>query len=182
MLQQRADLRHGKELFETCAACHGSDGAGQNDATVPAVAGQPVPFIAGQLVYFRQAKRDDERMEHFADEHHLLGAHDIADVATYISRLPPRHASDHGDGQYTARGARLYRSQCASCHGPSGEGTRHNSYPRLGGQHYEYLLRQLRGVEADERPDFVTQHGPLLRGRSPADLMGLADFLSRLGH
>jgi cytochrome c553 len=180
-LKQRADVAHGKELFETCAACHGRNGAGQSDGTVPAIAAQPVPFIAAQLVAFRNAKRQDERMEHFANEHHLVGAHDIADVATYISSLRPIHALEHGDGQHRAQGAKLYHSECAPCHGPAGEGTRHTSYPRLAGQHYEYLLRQLRGEEADQRPDFVAQHSRLLRGYSETDLVGIADYLARLG-
>jgi cytochrome c553 len=31
---------HGKQLYETCAACHGPDGRGTLDGSVPALAGQ----------------------------------------------------------------------------------------------------------------------------------------------
>lgn len=181
VFERTGDLKHGEEIFETCAACHGSNGAGQSDGTVPAIAAQHYRVIAGELVKFRHAGRRDERMEHFADEHHLSGPQDIADIAAYVSRLPPTPSLGHGSGQYADLGAGIYRRQCASCHGMTAEGNDRNSYPRLAGQHYAYLLRQLRDPELNWRPNFAAEHARLLRNRNDTDLVGISDYLSRLG-
>ena len=39
-------------------------------------------------------------------------------------------------------GARLY-AQCAACHGADGAGSSEGSTPRIAGQHYSVLLKQL---------------------------------------
>jgi cytochrome c553 len=181
VLNHTADLRHGEEIFETCAACHGSDGAGQRDGTVPAIAAQQVRVIAGELLNFRHAERRDERMEHFTDEHHLSGAQDIADIAAYVSHLRPTRSLGHGNGQYTELGAGIYRRQCASCHGVTADGDDHHSYPRLAGQHYEYLLHQLQGAEFNRQPNFAADHIHLLHALKDTELVGISDYLSRLG-
>ena len=41
-------------------------------------------------------------MEGNADKHHLATTQDIADVVSYISRMPAPNAIAHGDGRYTA--------------------------------------------------------------------------------
>jgi cytochrome c553 len=181
VLERSGDARHGKEIFDTCAACHGEDGAGQKDGTVPAIAAQHFRVIASALVNFRHEERRDERMEHFSNEHHLSGPQEIADVATYISRLRPTRSLGHGDGHNTELGAGIYRRRCASCHGSSGEGNERKSYPRLAGQHYEYLLRQLRDTGPNARPTLSAEHVRPLRALNDNDLVAICDYLSRLG-
>jgi cytochrome c553 len=179
VLRSRPDLVHGETLFRTCGACHGERGAGVSDGTVPAIAGQHFPIIVRQLVDFRYDKRWDLRMEHFTDEHHLSGAQDIADVAAFVSAMPVTRASDHGSGEFLRHGGEVYARLCRSCHGPAAEGDEH--YPRLAGQHYEYLLRQMHDAVEGRRPNFPPDHVHLLERFELADLAGVADYLSRLG-
>ena len=95
------DLKHGAQLFETCSACHGADGAGARDGTVPAIAGQHVSVLVKQLVDFRHDRRWDERMQNFASRHSLEGAQDLLDVASYAESLPrwPPLEGGTGDGK-----------------------------------------------------------------------------------
>jgi cytochrome c553 len=181
VLRNKADLVHGEMLFETCAACHGTSGAGASDGTVPAIAAQHFRVLAHELVDYRHDKRWDLRMEHFTDEHHLSGAQDIADVAAYISSLPAMRSSGRGSGEYLVKGAQVYSQQCASCHGAAGEGDNRQRYPRLAGQHYEYLLRQLHDAMEGRRPNFPHEHIRLLERLERPDFVGVADYLSRLG-
>lgn len=181
VLRSKADLVHGEKLFETCAACHGTDGAGLRDGTVPAIAAQRFRVIASELVDFRHDKRWDQRMQHFTDQHNLSGAQDIADVASYISRLPATRSLGRGSGEYLAKGAEVYSQRCASCHGAAAEGDNAHRYPRLAGQHYEYLVRQLHDAVEGRRPNFSREHISLLEHLQPPDLVGVADYLSRLG-
>jgi cytochrome c553 len=172
---------HGAQLYATCAACHGVDGAGTRDGTVPALAAQHFRVVAGELVDFRHNNRRDPRMEHFTDEHHLVNAQDIADVAAFISGLKPAPNQGSGDGRYLERGGRVFARSCASCHGATAAGDDRKRYPRLAGQHADYLLHRMQGAAADQRSNFTLQHLRLIRQIEPADLAGVADYLSRLG-
>ena len=179
VLRSRPDLVHGQVLFETCAACHGSQGAGVSDGTVPAIAGQHFSVVVHQLVDYRHGRRWDMRMEHFTEQHSLNGVQDMADVAAFISQMAVTRAPDHGSGEYASRGEQLYASRCRSCHGANAEGDEHN--PRLAGQHYGYLLQQMHYGLEGQRPNFPAEHLRLLQPLEPADLAGVADYLSRLG-
>jgi cytochrome c553 len=182
VLRSTPDAVHGEQLFETCAACHGTNGAGVREGTIPAIAAQPFRVVVRQLVNFRHNKRWDEHMQHFTNNHHLAGAQDIADVAAYIGGLSSAHASGQGSGEHLERAANLYAKLCAACHGASAEGNDGNGSPRLAGQHYVYLLSQLDDAKAGRRPDFPPEHVRLDESIGRADLMGVADYLSRLGH
>lgn len=178
-LRSKPDLMHGESLFEACAACHGTGGAGLADGTVPAIAAQHHDVVTQQLINFRYNRSWDLRMENVTDKHHLSGPQDIADVAAYVSAMAVTHASDHGGGQYLQHGAEVYANFCRSCHGSVAEGS--ERYPRLAGQHYEYLLRQMQDMSKGRRHSFQTDHMSLFEPLEPTDLAGVADYLSRLG-
>lgn len=184
-LRDRPSLLHGEALFDdTCIACHGPDGGGQPNGSVPAIAAQPSNFIIRQLIDYRHGRRSDLRMEHSTGKHRLVDAQDIADVAAYVSQLPPTRAADVGAGDHLIEAQSLYGRACAPCHGDSAAGDAGSGVPRLAGQHLDYLLRQMRNVTADregQRPKFPREHAMLLQHFEDADLIDLADYLSRLG-
>jgi cytochrome c553 len=179
-LREHADINHGRELFNTCAACHQSNGAGAVDGSVPAIAGQHYGFLVHELVSFRHEQRQDERMQHFTDQHHLKDAQAIADVAAYISQLPKTHSSNHGSGEALQAGARHYADTCASCHGATGDGNAQHDVPRIAGQQYQYLLHVLLNPADEVRPDFWSVHARVLNGLQRSDLIAIADYVSRL--
>jgi cytochrome c553 len=176
------NIEHGKQLYETCAACHGPDGRGTSDGSVPAIAGQHGSVLLKQLVDFRHDQRWDERMEHFTDRHHLPSAQDLTDVAAHISSQPrfPNLSTAIGDGVFLQEGASVYFRECEACHGPLGQGDGLRLRPRLAGQHYEYLLRQLGITAAGYRPGMDPAHVARLRKLSPEQIRGVADYLSRV--
>jgi cytochrome c553 len=180
VLRSKPDAARGGTLFSTCAMCHGADGGGKRDGSVPAIAAQHFHVIARELVDYRHDKRWDLRMENFAGEHHLKDSQDIADVATFIADLAPARTGGVGSGEYAAHGAEIYAHLCAGCHGPAGEGDDVKRYPRLAGQHFAYLLRQLHDAVEGRRPNFPAEHVRLLEPFDKADLNGVADYLSRL--
>lgn len=176
------DLRHGAELYQTCAACHGADGRGTVDGEVPAIAGQHGSVLLKQLTDFRHDQRWNERMQNFTDRHHLAGAQDLTDVAAYIASLPrfPPSAQGIGDGKDLGEGASTYFRMCERCHGPLGQGDLLRGRPRLAGQHYLYLLRQLEETVANRRPGMGRAHVDMLQRVSPPEMRGVADYLSRV--
>jgi cytochrome c553 len=174
------DLDHGAELFETCGACHGTDGGGTRDGQVPRIAGQHISVLCKQLIDYRHDRRWDLRMEHFADHHHLPDAQALADVAAYIHQLVASGPAGEGSGKQLEAGAALYAQRCRSCHGAGADGDAARAVPRIAGQHYEYLRRQFYDAVDGRRPNFSPAHIRLLTQFEHDDIEAVADYLSRL--
>lgn len=179
-LHSTPNLDHGAELFRNCAICHGSSGQGTLDGGVARIAGQHVSVIAKQLVDYRHDRRWDIRMEHFADQHHLVNPQSIMDVASYVHQLSADVAPGVGDGELAQHGSDLYAERCASCHGLSGEGNAAKRIPRIAGQHYEYLMRQIYDAVDGRRPNMGHAHVRMFAKLDRDDIVGVSDFLSRL--
>jgi cytochrome c553 len=175
------DLQRGAALFDTCAACHGPDGRGTSDGEIPAIAGQHGSVLLKQLTDFRHEQRWNERMQYFTDRHALPTAQELTDVAAYVASLPrfPPTGKGIGDGSSLSAGAKVYFRHCERCHGPLGEGEVFLGVPRLAGQHYGYLLRQLDETAMNQRPGMGDDHVRLLRKLSKSERQGVADYLSR---
>ena len=176
VLGRAPDPEHGKTLYESCAACHQRNGHGVANGSIPAIAGQPFAVIARQLTDFRHGTRVDPLMKHFSDTTHLSYSQEIADVASYISRMPPRvgtavQTSDDG------RGAMTYERKCERCHGAVAEGSDTGFAPRLAGQHADYLIRQL-SYEASIRPALKDAHAGISSNLSREDIDSLARTLA----
>ena len=176
------NLAHGAELYETCAACHGQNGLGTEDGEIPAIAGQHGSVLLKQLTDFRHEQRWNERMQNFTDLHHLTSAHDLTDVAAYVANLRrfPPSGKGIGDGMNLGEGASVYFRLCERCHGPLGQGDVLLNRPRLAGQHYAYLLRQLQETAARQRPGMSRAHVDMLKALQAEELRGVADYLSRM--
>ncbi len=118
-------------------------------------------------------------MEHFTAEHLVADAQAIADVAAYASQLESQTLPGIGKGDLIGRGASLYAARCRSCHGEAGQGDAGKLVPRLAGQHYEYLLRQMYDSVDGRRPNMPDDHIRLFSRLDRDDVLGISDFLSR---
>jgi cytochrome c553 len=183
-LRATPDLARGEHLFETCAACHGPDGGGAPDGSVPTIAGQHRGVILKQLVDFRHDTRINIRMQHFVAGDHLPGAQALADVAAYVASLPPRSPAVRSGTAATAAmldaGRNDYARLCQSCHGPRADGDDAGRVPRLAGQHVEYLTQQLADAAEGRRPSMGRDHARTLMRLDRAELGALAAYLASL--
>jgi len=178
--QRTPDLERGAGLFNGCAACHGADGGGSRDGLVPRLAGQHASVLQKQMVDYRYDRRWDPRMQAVVDQH-SLSPESIADVSAYISQLDRDVGVGTGDGGLLRQGAVSYSRSCQSCHGRAAQGDAVRAVPRLAGQHYEYLRRQIYDAIDGRRPNFSPSHVRLLARLDRDDIAGIADYLSRLG-
>jgi cytochrome c553 len=178
--QDKPDLDRGAQYFATCAGCHGAKGGGTANGAFPRIGGQHYLVLVRQLVAFRHGQRWDIRMENFADRHRLADAQAIADVAAYVSELDDTSPAGVGSGDLVAHGASIYFRLCESCHGASGQGDSAHVVPKISGQHYEYLRRQIYDTVDGRRPGFPEFHVRLLARLDHDDIVGLADYLSRI--
>lgn len=179
-LKLKPNHEHGRKLYDTCAACHQADGGGVADGNIPSIAGQHYEVILKELADFRDTERIDMRMEAFASRHHLEGPQDLADVAAYISSLPRRWTKQYGPGSDTAIGLQAYGRACASCHGQAGQGDNDLRIPRLAGQHYGYLVKQLDSMIGGSRFNVSWDHSKLIESLGDKEITGVADALSRM--
>jgi cytochrome c553 len=181
-LQSRPNLDNGATLFQACAVCHGASGGGTPGGEIPRISGQHFSVLVKQLVDYRNDRRWDPRMEHFAAQQVLKSAQDIADVAGYASEIEtlPEAGVGVGSGEYLARGAEVYKRSCASCHGKTGDGSSAEQVPRLAGQNYAYIVRQIHDGVEGRRPNFPASHIRLLKELDYADIIGVADYLARI--
>jgi len=175
----QADVDRGREAYLVCAVCHGVDGAGLDDGTFPQLAGQHATVIVKQLADIRSGRRENPIMLPYALQ--LIDAQQLADVAGYIASLPRPARQGLGKGTDLAAGADLYRRNCAGCHGAEGEGEAARFIPLLAGQHYAYLLRQVRDIGAGRCGNAHPEMAVLVERLHDAELRALVDFAARLG-
>lgn len=175
----KPDLENGLEVYEVCAACHLAEGWGTKEGTFPMLAGQHRNVLIKQLADIRAQNRDNPTMYPFALPRAIGGAQALADVTEYIARLPMNPDPGVGDGKNLKHGEQLYKDNCVQCHGENGEGDAEKYYPRIQGQHYNYMLRQFEWIRDGKRrnanPDMVEQ----IKGFSNADMEAVIDFVSR---
>jgi cytochrome c553 len=135
----------GQKYAAVCAACHGADG-NSGIAQNPKLAQQFPEYIVKELQDFKSGKRPSSIMQAFAAQ---LSDQDMANVAAFLasSKAKPGFARDKG---LVAQGERIWRggiadrqiAACAGCHSPNGAGIP-AQYPRLSGQHADYVVSQL---------------------------------------
>mgnify|MGYP001161970810 FL=1 len=174
------NLENGRDVYEVCSACHQPNGWGLTDGTFPQIAGQHRDVLIKQLSDIRALNRDNPTMYPFALPQEIGGPQSIADVTAYIAKLPMNPNNGVGPGTSVEKGKQLYADNCVRCHGDQGQGDDAKYYPRIQGQHYEYLLRQYKWIKEGKRrnanPDMVKQ----IQNFTDEDTVAVLDYVSRL--
>ncbi|MGE0582988.1 MAG: cytochrome c [Steroidobacteraceae bacterium] len=178
-----ADSSQGAQLYAAeCAGCHGVNAQGTENGQVPAIAGQHRSVIVKQLRDYREGERWDARMEGLMRDHRFGNDAQIGHVAAYLAgmHMAPAGGGPGGETEISARGARVFAKECATCHGARGEGSELRVVPRLAGQQYMYLRRQFHDAVDGRRPNFPRDHIARLATLDVDDIDGLAEYLSEL--
>jgi cytochrome c553 len=140
------DAKAGEAKTAACLACHGPMG----NSVVPMwpkLAGQHPQYIQKQLMDFKANNRANEQMTPMALP---LSEQDVADLAAYFSSQQQAPGTPGGDA--AALGERIYRGgnpvtgvpACSGCHGAQGMGMGLAKFPRISGQHSQYVDQTLK--------------------------------------
>lgn len=178
-LQIKGDPVNGAVAFENCAGCHGIEALGESDGSYPRLAGQHRTVLIKELTDIRSGVRDNPKMFPFADQH-VITTRDVADIAAYLSGLTVTVENGKGPGQDLKQGEALYNKDCVKCHGRSGEGDAESFYPKVAGQHYEYLLRQIRNIHGGKRRNADPDMVKATDGYRDVDMQAVTDYISYL--
>ncbi|MBE2252738.1 MAG: c-type cytochrome [Myxococcus sp.] len=175
---RKGDVVRGKETYQAaCASCHLDNGAGQPDGTYPQLAGQHPVVVLKQLADIRAGARENAQM---LAPTQALGEQELADVAAYLKLLPIPRDNGRGEGELLDDGLALYKRDCLSCHGRSGEGNAKSATPVLAGQHFKYLVRQATEIRDGTRKNANPKMMDAIKGYTDTQIVAVADFMSRL--
>jgi cytochrome c553 len=170
-----ADAEAGKSKAQPCAACHGP-GGNSSDPAVPSLAGQTPMYVYYQLLNFRDERRKDPRMSPMAAG---MSDADMKDLAEYFSQQKPKApAAAPPPAQVEAGKAVAQKMHCNSCHKPDFTGQQH--IPRLASQHYDYLVKQLRGYKAATRTDLDGMMTESAQPLTEPDIVAVSAYLASL--
>lgn len=147
------DLKRGEEIVQgKCFICHGAEGE-SSSPVFPRLAGQHAAYTARQLADYKSGKRKSSAMQPMVED---LTAPDFAALGKFFeSRAVHLHVVDDAElaqvGKFIYTRGNSYSGvpACASCHGPTGQGT--EALPRVAGQHALYTERQLKQFSQRER-------------------------------
>jgi cytochrome c553 len=178
----KADLAKGQALSSNvCAACHTNDGSRGSPAN-PILQGQHPEYLVKQLTEFKSGKRANAIMQGMAA---TLSEEDMRNVAAfYASKQAKPGFAKHKDT--VALGEKIYRAgiadkqvpACAGCHGPSGAGIP-AQYPRVGGQHADYLDAQLKAFRDKKRLNNAPMQAIAAR-MNDEEIAAVSDYIAGL--
>jgi cytochrome c553 len=164
-----------KDKVAVCAACHGEDGNNDNPQ-YPVLAGQNARYLFLELRDFKAGRRHDPQMEPIAQ---TLSPEDMQALADYFSKQKQKPSTFKVDPAKAAAGkAKADEILCTMCHlgGFAGQ----NEIPRVAGQHYAYVKKQLEDFRAKRRTNDGGNMTSVSSGLSDADIDDLAQYVTSL--
>ncbi|MCG2591326.1 cytochrome c4 [Ramlibacter sp. XY19] len=178
----KVDANAGAAKFDAvCAACHGAGGNSGTPAN-PKLAQQHPDYIVKQLQEFKSGKRQNPIMQGFAAQ---LTDADMKNIAAYVGGQKGK-AGFAKDKELVASGEKIYRggianravAACAGCHSPNGAGVP-SQYPRLSGQHADYIAAQLVAFREGGRKNSA-QMTAIASKMNDREIKAVADYIAGL--
>src|SRR5471032_2542581 len=152
LAQAAGDAKAGQAKAAVCGACHGPDGNSMAP-NFPKLAGQGERYLTKQMQDIKSGKRTVLEMTGLLTN---LSDQDLSDIAAYFSSQ--QGSVGAADPKVVAHGEELFRGgdltknmpACTGCHSPNGAGNAAAGFPHLGGQHAQYVAKQLTDFRKEE--------------------------------
>ena len=182
----QGDAKAGAGKIAMCIGCHGIPGY---QATfpevykVPMISGQGAGYIVSALTAYKKGERKHPTMRGIADS---LSEQDMADVAAYYTQhgktdavLPPK-ASTEPSADVSAL---LKKGNCMTCHGDNFSKPLAPEFPKIAGQHPDYLFVALKSYKTEGQATWGRSNGVMggvAKQFSNAELKALAGYVASL--
>ena len=181
------DVAAGQKKAAMCIGCHGIPGYQASFPEihkVPMISGQNAKYIVAALTAYKKGERKHPTMRGLAAS---LSDEDMADLGAFyeqhgassvktVAATTPREPS-------AAVAALLTRGACASCHGANYNQPIDGTYPKIAGQHADYLNVALRSYATEGNPNIGRANaimGAQVKQFTRAELKAMADYLATL--
>lgn len=180
----KADPAKAQSIVNTvCIACHGADGNSPVPAN-PKLASQHPDYLNKQLADFKSGVRKSAIMPGMVA---ALSPEDMKNLAAYFGgqKQAPAAAQDKA---LAAQGEKIYRGgvaemgvpACSGCHGPAGSGIP-AMFPRLAGQHGDYIVAELIKFRNGERANDPGKMMQMVAMKmSDKDMKAVAEYITGL--
>ena len=182
----KGDVQAGEKKIAMCIGCHGIPGYQASFPEVhkvPMISGQGAKYIASALDAYKKGERKHPTMRGIADS---LSEQDIADVAAYYEQhgktgaeLPAKPAREPS----VQVAALLQKGACVSCHGDNFAKPIDPSYPKIAGQHADYLFVALKSYKVEKNANVGRSNaimGGVAKQFTNAELKALAGYVASL--
>ncbi len=160
---------------EVCNACHGPNG----NAVIPqnpSLAGQTWRYIYVQLKDFKEGRRKDPQMTPIVAD---LSREDMIALGNWYAAQKPVSAPFKADSAKVTAGRKTADVVlCPMCHlgGFSGQ----NEIPRVAGQNYDYVVKQLQDFKNRRRTNDAGNMTSVAGTLSDQDIDNLAQYITTL--
>ena len=169
------DIAAGKAKSQVCAACHSVDGNSPS-GQFPNLAGQTWRYIYVQLKDYKEGRRSDPVMTAMATP---LSRQEMIDIANYFAAQPAKPSTFKADeGKIKLGKAKADETLCSMCHAGAFAGQ--NEIPRVAGQQYDYIVKQVRDFKARTRTNDAGNMTSVAQTLSEADIEHLAHYITSL--
>ncbi len=184
---QAQDAAAGANKAAQCVGCHGIPGYQSSFPEVyrvPMVAGQNAAYLVAALNAYKKGERKHPTMRGIGIP---MSDQDMADLGAFYETLGAALVKPVSDSTPPAPPAAvaelLTKGACASCHGANFNKPLVPAYPKLAGQHADYLFASLRAYGTEGNPH-VGRANAVMSGQvkpyKRAELKAMADYLSTL--
>ena len=184
---QAQDMAAGEKKVAMCIGCHGIVGYQASFPEVykvPMISGQGAKYLVSALNAYKKGERKHPTMRGIATS---LSDADMADIAAWYEKNGSTSVKTVADTPAVAPApqvaALLNKGACVSCHGANFNKPIDPAYPKLAGQHADYLFASLRAYGTEGK----AQHGrnnAIMAGQVKQfkrdELKAMANYLSTL--
>jgi cytochrome c553 len=184
---QAQDAKRGETKAAMCIGCHGIIGYQASFPQVhkvPMISGQGAKYIVSSLNAYKKGERKHPTMRGIATS---LTDEDMADLAAYYEKHGADSVKAIADTPAVAPSsevaALLTKGACTSCHGANYSKPIDASYPKLAGQHPDYLYVSLMAYHTKGNAS-LGRANAIMGGQvaqfKPAELKAMAKYLGSL--
>lgn len=181
----KASAQAGEKKAAMCIGCHGIPGYQASFPEihkVPMISGQGAKYIASALGAYKKGDRKHPTMKSIAAS---LTDQDVADLAAFYEQQGKSAPADtKAAAQPSEQVAKLLdQGKCNTCHGANFSTPIDGTYPKLAGQHADYLYVALKAYQTTNNAQ-VGRSNAIMAGMAQpfthAQLKVLAQYLASL--
>ncbi len=187
--EKEEELTDGSRYILNCSECHGFDG-NSIDPQWPSIAGLNKDYITRQLEDFKHGKRINEEMTQIVRE--FPSDKELKSLAVYFSEqavvnpnTPEKIKKNElvdlklGEEIFTGKRFEYGIPACSACHGKDGLGDKDGKFPRLAGQHMDYIIKQMELFRSKERSnDMPPQMRNIATKMDDEDIASVAAYIA----
>ncbi len=180
----KGDAKAAEQKIAMCIGCHGIKGYQASFPEVyrvPMISGQNAKYIVASLNAYQKGERKHPTMRGISAS---LSEQDMADLGAYYEQHgktePVTKAPKAPDAKVAAL---LQKGACISCHGDNFSKPIDPSYPKLAGQHKDFLYVALKSYKTENLATWGRNNGVMggiAKQFSNAELKAMSAYIASL--